>query len=129
MRYTVVALLFVFVGCTHYKYPFSVDELKAQGYQPQWLGGGQPQAVTYQVWWKETRDDGRRVHLCVVPGRSTGGYVWDAVVYVDSREAWTYSLGGGSSQPGNLQHGVSCATTDPLPEGKVTWRTLYKYWH
>jgi len=120
MRLTTLVVLITLLGCTHYNYPFSVDGLKAQEYQ---LRASGPQ---YQVWSKETRDDGRRVHLCIVP-QGGGGYVWSASVYVDGREAWKYSIGGDSSQP-PLLTGIDCATSDPLPEGVVSLRTLYKYW-
>ena len=120
MRLTALAVLTVLLGCYHY--PYSVDGLKEQGYRQV---GSNP---SYQVWAKEIQDDGRRVQLCIVPGPGAAGYVWDATVYVDGREAWTYSVGGESSQPPLLM-GIGCRTTDPLPQGAVTFRTLYKYWH
>jgi hypothetical protein len=122
MRQTALVVLIVLLGCTHYNYPFSVAGLKEQGYQ---LRGSNP---SYEVWSKETRDDGRRIHLCIVPKPGSGGYVWNATVYVDGREAWKYSIGGDSTQP-PLMTGIDCATSDPLPEGVVSTRTLYKYWH
>ena len=121
MRLTALVLLVLVIGCTHYNYPFSVGGLKEQGYQ---MRGSNPE---YQVWSKEIHDDGRRVHLCIVPGPGSGGYVWKATVYVEGREAWKYSIGGDSSQPA-LMSGIDCATSDPLPEGVLSVQTLYKFW-
>lgn len=131
MQLSALVVLIVLLGCSHYNYPYSEDGLKAQGYQPigsKYTNDKTPQVAYYQIWAKETRDDGRRVHLCIVPGWSSGGYVWRATVFVDDRETWKYSYGGGSSQP-PLLSGISCTTSDPLPDGVVTWRTGYTYWH
>jgi hypothetical protein len=122
MRLIALVVLITLLGCTHYSYPFSVDGLKEQGYQLMHSG------PTHQVWAKETRDDGRRVHICMVPAAGGSGYVWDASVSVDGREVWNYSIGGASSQP-SLLMGIDCRASDPLPEGRVSLRTLYKYWH
>jgi hypothetical protein len=114
-----VVLLSVF-GCAHYHYPFSMDELKAQGYTCVASGNA------FSMWQKEIRDEGRRLHLCVEPGRTTVGYVFDSSVLVDGKEAWSYVMGGGSSQP-PLLHGISCVTTDPIPEGNAEWRAIYRH--
>jgi hypothetical protein len=121
MRQIVLVALIMLLGCTHYNYPFSVDGLKEQGYQQV---GSHP---AYKVWAKEIQDEGRRVHLCIAPEPGSGGYVWEATVYVDGREAWTYSIGGASSQP-PLLTGIDCTTSAPLPQGRVSFRTLYKFW-
>ena len=140
MRLTALVVLIMLLGCTHSIYPVSVDGLKAQGYQPSGsrftsnavppsgstsTSDAIPPVAYYQVWSKETRDDGRRVHLCILPGWGSGRYDWRAIVYVDGRETSNYSTG--PVKIGDTQQGITCATTDPLPEGMVTWRTGYKY--
>jgi hypothetical protein len=140
MRLTAVVVLIMLLGCAHSSYPTSVDGLKTQGYQPSGsrftpnavpLNGSKSTSdaaapvAYYQVWSKETRDDGRRVHLCIEPGWSGGSYIWRAIVNVDGRETWNYSTGPANT--GGTEQVISCATTDPLSEGMVTWRTGYKY--
>jgi hypothetical protein len=133
MRLATLALLLMFFGCTHYNYPFSVDALKEQGYKDSKISyvstsGERRVNENYQVWWKEIQEGGRRVHLCVVPVRSYAGYAWRATVFVDDKEQWSYDSGPGSGKPSNLLQGVSCATSGPLPDGRITWRTWYSYW-
>ena len=129
MRLTALVLLIIMLlGCTHSSYPISVDGLKAQGYQSSaamFTSDADGQFVYYQVWSKETRDDGRRVHLCVVPGWSNAGYLWRATAYVDGRETWNYAPS--RENTGGTQEEISCVTTDPLPDGVLTWLTGYKY--
>ena len=128
MRLTALVVLIMLLGCTHSIYPVSVDGLKAQGYQPsgsRFTSDADGHFAYYQIWSKESRDDGRRVHLCILPGWGSGRYDWRAIVYVDGRETSNYSTG--PVKIGDTQQGITCATTDPLPEGMVTWRTGYKY--
>ena len=128
MRLTALVVLIMLLGCAHSSYPISVDGLKAQGYGSsgaQFTSDADGHFAYYQIWSKETRDDGRRVHLCVVPGWSNAGYIWRAIAYVDGRETWNHSTG--PEKTGGTQQGISCVTTDPLPEGVVTWLTGYKY--
>jgi hypothetical protein len=108
MRQIVLVALIMLLGCTHYNYPFSVDGLKEQGYQQV---GSHP---AYKVWAKEIQDEGRRVHLCIAPEPGSGGYVWEATVYVDGQPP--------------LLTGIDCTTSAPLPQGRVSFRTLYKFW-
>ncbi len=140
MRLTALVVLIMLLGCAHSSYPTSVDGLKAHGYQPsgsrftpnavppngsQLTSDAVAPVAYYRVWSKETREDGRRVHLCIEPGWSGGSYIWRAVVYLDGRETWNSSTSPANT--GGAQQIISCATTDPLSEGMVTWRTGYKY--
>ena len=123
MRLTTIVLLVLFGACTHYySYPHSTDGLKAEGYTRH--EGAYPSATgelrrqyEYEVWSKEIRDDGRRIHVCVVPLWPSGGYTWRVTLAVDGRDTWTYDYGTTSTQPALLS-GISCVTSDPLPEGQ-----------
>lgn len=133
MRLAMIVVLVLLNGCTAYTYPHSIDGLRAEGYTH---GEGGYTTVTgefrkqenYEVWSKEISDDGRRVHVCMVPRWPGGGYVWRATVSIDGREAWTYDSGTGSSQPA-LRSGISCMTSDPLPDGRLSLSTLMVIYH
>jgi hypothetical protein len=133
MRLTTIVLLVLLIGCTHYNYPHSIDGLKAEGYTRHEgayvsVTGERKKQQEYEVWSKETRDDGRRLHVCVVPLWAIAGYTWSVTIAVGGREAWTYDYGTTSTQPA-LRSGISCVTSDPLPEGQLSRSTLVRFYH
>jgi hypothetical protein len=135
----VVCLLFVLMiaGCTTTKYPLasSMEHLQTGGYTPQraistTATGERRENPNYTIWWKEFDPKTRIRHYCFAPGPSIvgAGYNWKIAVFVDDRQAWEYQSGPMEGKP-TRQTGISCAETSPLPEGRVSWRVWYTYWH
>jgi len=112
----------------------SSDDLKNQGYQLSRVTyttatGESREGDKMELWWKESREGGRAVHFCTVPRVPNAGYQWAIHVYVDNREAWTHDAGYSLPGRAGLRTGVDCASSSPLPDGRLNWRFFYRYWH
>lgn len=133
-----VLALVLISGCATpavYSLPSTMDQLKTGGYTggraiTTTVSGERRENPNYEIWWKEFDPKTRIRHYCFMPGPSIvgGGYNWKIAVFVDDRQAWEYQSGPLQGKP-NVQTGISCAETSPLPEGRVNWRVWYTYWH
>jgi len=112
----------------------SADDLKAQGYKQSRLSytttsGESREDSNFELWVKESHEANRVVDYCVVPRIGNAGYQWAIKVYVDDREVWSHDAAYGIPGRAGLRTGVDCASSSPLPEGMLTWRFFYRYWH
>ena len=94
------------------------------------VASGVRREMPCEICWKETRDPERRVHVCLVPSAPiTGaGYNWEITVLVGDQEAWSYASGPLRGVP-PTRMGIDCATSRPLPEGRIKFEGLHiMYW-
>ena len=126
-----LAIVLIFLGgCAGVA--MSVETLREQGYQRirtmfVTATGELRESDLHELWVKESRDEGRRAHYCLVP-KTAAGYNWRITVYVDDKETWEYESGPLSGRP-SVRMGIDCTVSPPLPEGRLSTFTNFAYWH
>lgn len=89
--------------------------------------GALGEAELYELWVKESREGGRIVRACLVPGVEAVAYNWYLTVLVDGKETWSYQSGPLAGKSVALKRLISCAVSPPLPEGRLNFSVAFRY--
>lgn len=116
--------LVLLAGCAGVGVGSGSDSLTERGYQRIGMGtreqsGQWHESPNYELWVKESREGGRKVHACLVPRQEE--YQWKLTLYVDNKETW-------SRESGTRIRGTDCVVSGPLPEGTLGYRVGFTYW-
>ena len=112
----------------------SAGDLKNQGYRKSTVVSttaiGETRAQDkYELWWKESNENGRVVNFCLVPVVPHAGYQWAISVFVNDQKVWDHDAGYSIPGRAGLRMGIDCALSPALPDGQLNWWVSFRYWH
>ena len=85
----------------------------------------QKENPNYSLWVKDQASGVRKIQLCLVPRVPVAEYTWRVTVSVDGTARWSFSNTMYGRGRNNLP--VDCATSAPLPGGRLSYGTWFQY--